>query len=131
MAFFAVAIVILLDQISKAGLATSCNKGIAFGLWQNAGSLNIIFPVFIIAICLYFLVTQKKKILSFSLALIVGGGISNLIDRLTVGCVGDFIDLGVWPSFNLADSAVTIGVLILILAILTKPEAKNSNDSNH
>ncbi len=58
----------------------------------------------------------------FGWALIIGGGVSNIIDRLIRGCVIDFIDLKVWPAFNLADTAITIGVGILILSLLKPPK---------
>lgn len=58
----------------------------------------------------------------FALALIFGGGLSNLIDRFTRGCVVDFIDVDFWPSFNLADAAITVGVIILVLSMLKTPK---------
>ncbi len=110
-------LVIFLDQITKAKFGTSCNTGIAFGLFKNAGVVSLVVPIIIVAACFSFLLKQKEKTLVFSLALIAGGGMSNVIDRLMMGCVRDFIDLKFWPSFNLADSAVTIGVLILVFGV--------------
>lgn len=139
MSLFIIPLIIFLDQVSKAKfvhldsarLATSCNSGIAFGLFQNARILNFIVPIVVVSVCFYFLLRQERKIISLALALIVAGGVSNILDRLMMGCVRDFIDLKFWPSFNLADSAVTIGILILIFVILVKFEPKYFDDSNH
>lgn len=66
---------------------------------------------------------EQKRTVYYSLALIMGGGASNILDRLTRGCVIDFIDLKIWPSFNLADAAITIGAAILILSIAAEMKA--------
>lgn len=134
----AIASIILLDQISKAIFRSNCNSGIAFGLFQNSGLLSIVIPGVVILGCFYFLARQERKSVSFALVLIIGGGLSNILDRLMMGCVRDFIDLtwisprlALWPSFNLADSAVSAGVTILIFAVLIKSKAKKSNVSIH
>ncbi len=121
-------LVILLDQITKAKFATSCNTGVAFSLFENMGFVNLVVPAVVALACIYFLLMTKNKVVIFALTLIIGGGISNLADRFTAGCVRDFINLGFWPSFNLADSAVVFGVVILVLAILMKMEPEKSND---
>jgi len=62
------------------------------------------------------MIREKKIPSAIGLSLIFGGGVSNLVDRLMLGCVRDFINLPSWtrwPSFNLADSAISIGVLII------------------
>ncbi len=61
---------------------------------------------------------QSIKILALSL--IFAGGFSNLLDRLIWGCVVDFIDLKIWPAFNLADAAITIGVVVLIFSLIMR-----------
>ena len=124
-------LIIFLDQVTKAEFATSCNSGVAFSLFSNVGILTVFVPIFIVGSCLIFLLRSKSKLVFWALSIIVGGGLSNIVDRLTVGCVRDFIDLKFWPSFNLADSAVVFGVSMLIYSVLTKVEVKNSNDSNH
>jgi signal peptidase II len=53
-----------------------------------------------------------------SMGLILGGTVGNLIDRLRVGHVTDFIDIGIWPSFNVADSSVVVGVLLLAFLLI-------------
>ncbi|OGD90030.1 hypothetical protein A2Z54_01655 [Candidatus Curtissbacteria bacterium RIFCSPHIGHO2_02_39_8] len=74
--------------------------------------------LFVLVLVGYFLFKKKQNFLSFSLSLVIGGGIANLIDRLTVGCVRDFISVGFWPSFNLADAAITFGVLLILFEVL-------------
>ena len=105
-------LVIIADQISKifAGryLEVSCNVGFALGL----GKASWLVLFFVLVLVGYFLFKEKQRFLIFSLSLIIGGGIANLLDRLVIGCVRDFISLGFFPSFNLADAAITLGVLL-------------------
>ena len=111
-------LIIILDQISKEFvqkyLEVSCNVSFAFGL--GVASWPIL--LFVLVLVGYFLFKKKQNFLSFSLSLVIGGGIANLIDRLTVGCVRDFISVGFWPSFNLADAAITFGVLLILFEVL-------------
>ena len=59
-----------------------------------------------------------------AIGLVLGGIVGNLIDRLSQGCVTDFIDVGAWPVFNIADSAIVVGVIILAYTLLTLVRAK-------
>lgn len=96
------------------------NTGIAFSL---LGRVSWILPAGI-ALTLVFLVFYNKARWTRSgrahvaLVLLAGGAIGNLIDRLRVGAVIDYIDLSVWPVFNLADMAVTVGAGLLLLSLL-------------
>ncbi|MEX2027942.1 MAG: signal peptidase II [Candidatus Curtissbacteria bacterium] len=130
--------------MSKAKFASSYNSGIAFGILQSLGTFNTIAAIVVVWACFYFLTREKRAVASFALALIVGGGLSNIVDRLALGGVRDFIDIGFWPSqtwlsssltrwpsFNLADSAVTIGVIILIFAILRRHSGEQSDSRIH
>ena len=126
--------VILLDQVSKFAvihrlpfgssipvldgvvyLTTVRNRGGAFGLFQSwAGMLTVIT----IAVCLAIVVIVRRRIalpaiVGAALALQLGGAVGNLIDRIRFHYVIDFIDLRVWPVFNVADSAITIGIVLL------------------
>jgi len=96
------------------------NRGAAFGILKNQLPLFIFTALF--AVVLIFLVISKKKerplILNISLGLILAGAIGNLIDRLFLGYVVDFIDFRIWPVFNVADSAITIGAVLLGWSIL-------------
>ncbi|MFH0876042.1 MAG: signal peptidase II [archaeon] len=97
------------------------NTGAAFGIFKNQTVLLIWFSVVVIGVVLYLMDDiPNKKIVQIFAALILGGTISNLIDRLRLGYVIDFIDFKIWPAFNLADAAVTIGCLGLALYIIKK-----------
>lgn len=100
------------------------NPGMAFGI-KIAGPwfFTIFSAIASIVIFIYLYRMRHERLLPrFSLALILGGAIGNLIDRFFYGRVVDFIDLGLgdtrWPVFNVADSAVTIGMVLLIALIL-------------
>ncbi|MBI2499144.1 signal peptidase II [Candidatus Woesearchaeota archaeon] len=105
---------ILIDQISKFLLESSKNYGAAFGILQGWKLLFVIVGFFVIGFILYY----KDKIKGYGyygLILLFSGTIGNLVDRIVFGYVKDFIDLGFWPSFNLADSFNTVGVILLII----------------
>ena len=97
------------------------NTGSAFGLFPNQ-TLFLIFASFVgIAILLVFYRIHRvsSPILRISLGLQLGGAIGNLMDRLRLGYVVDFIDVGAWPVFNLADSAIVVGLVGLMITMLT------------
>ena len=119
--------IIALDQISKfivlkLGFATSCNRGFAFGF--APGFLNIFISLLVLGLVFLLVLKEKRKNFLFGYLLILGGGVSNLIDRLIRGCVVDFIDLKIWPSFNLADSVITIGVAVLAFGMFMNIKSK-------
>ena len=96
------------------------NTGIAFGLFKDCGAVFIIIPVILTGLLIYNVYYYRHSenltrtyIIAFSL--ILGGAVGNLIDRLFIGYVIDFIDFRVWPVFNVADSAITIGAAIILL----------------
>ncbi len=102
------------------------NTGAAFGLFQDQTPLLILVSLAGIALILYalsissripFLANKKSRLALF---LILGGTVANLIDRLTLGHVTDFIDIGPWPPFNIADSAVVIGVILFAYSALVR-----------
>jgi len=130
-------VIIMLDQITKhlvlkylnplesfeilpvLHLVVVSNEGGAFGMFKGIGSalfigLSIVAIIFVI----WLLIRTKKDYVGLSL--IMGGAVGNLIDRLHYGWVVDFIDFSIgkfhWPAFNVADSALTVGVTIIVLA---------------
>lgn len=132
--FFSVAaLVVFLDQMSKffagaylqegqrvgssfAGLVLVGNTGTAFGLFKGVNSLFLWLTVFIIGAMLYFYSTRRlEKMGALFLSLVLGGAIGNLIDRVMFGYVADFVSISVWPAFNVADCAITIGAIGLIV----------------
>ncbi|MDD5281182.1 MAG: signal peptidase II [Candidatus Omnitrophica bacterium] len=95
------------------------NHGAAFGMLKN--QLFLFVSISFFAILFIFLQLKNKKnpfIFKLSLSLILAGSAGNLIDRLRFGYVIDFLDLRFWPVFNLADSALTIGALLLSWELL-------------
>jgi signal peptidase II len=96
------------------------NTGTAFGLFKNLSLFFISFSVAAIIIISYLLIKGKNQggFYNISLALILSGASGNLLDRLTHGFIVDFLDFRIWPVFNLADSAITIGVGWLLFRLL-------------
>lgn len=96
------------------------NTGAAFGIFKNHNYLFIFISL--LAILFIYLQLRKQKltavILKVSLALISSGTIGNLIDRIYFGYVIDFLDLRIWPVFNIADSSITIGAILLGYSLL-------------
>ena len=99
------------------------NTGAAFGMFKSLGS-NFFVIVSVVAVGFMVYLIMKNAYNLFGLSLILGGAIGNLIDRLVYGKVVDFIDFSVgsfhWPSFNVADSALTVGIFIIFLASLKR-----------
>ena len=98
------------------------NAGSAFGLFKNFNLFFIIFSIIVIIAIFYYIgkINKNERLLQFSLGLLLGGTIGNLIDRLFYGHVIDFIDFRIWPVFNVADSAVTISIVLLIVLLWEK-----------
>ena len=130
-------VIIVLDQITKhlvlkymnpfesieifpfLHIVSVRNTGGAFGMFKSVGStLFIAVSVMAIIFVIWLLIRAKEGY--FGLSLILGGAIGNLIDRLHYGWVVDFIDFSIgkfhWPAFNVADSALTIGVIVVLLS---------------
>lgn len=91
------------------------NTGVAFGLFPGEGDLFVGVAILAVAgiLTYYVRLSLSQRLVEFSLGLMLGGAIGNLLDRLTYGHVVDFIDFKVWPVFNLADSSIVIGMMIL------------------
>ncbi|HEX2292175.1 MAG TPA: signal peptidase II [Gaiellaceae bacterium] len=96
------------------------NSGIAFGLFATATPVVIALTSVAVAWMLVFFARSggRHPILPVALGLLLGGSVSNLIDRVRLGHVTDFLDLRYWPAFNLADAFIVAGVGILIAALL-------------
>jgi signal peptidase II len=130
------AIVFALDQVTKeialgalrdgpvdllegiVSLRLTYNSGGAFGLLQGLPGLFAVATVVIVAVIVAWARRLDEPALAVPLGMILGGGLGNVADRLfraSGGRVVDFIDLHVWPVFNVADSAIVIGVTLLLL----------------
>ena len=155
--FFLIALLIVItDQLSKLWIRTNLavgqsvpeagflrlthisNTGAAFGLFPDQ-----VFPLIIVSfigttvLLLYaFLFYRRFPLLNNWLAwaglgLILGGTVSNLIDRLRLGYVTDFIDFGFWPAFNIADSAITVGVILFAYSLIRSFRAERHHDGEN
>ena len=95
------------------------NTGAAFGLFQGMGTVFIILAFVIsIAILIYYpRVPRQDWTLRLAMSLQMAGALGNLIDRLTIGHVTDFIAIGSFPVWNIADASITVGVFVLLLGI--------------
>ena len=92
------------------------NSGIAFGLFASATPVVIVLTAAAVAWMLVFFARSgaRHPVLPVALGLVIGGSVSNLLDRVRLGYVTDFLDFRYWPAFNLADSFIVIGVAILL-----------------
>lgn len=140
------AVVLVLDQITKMyfynllvaegrraievlpflNLVTVWNYGISFGMFNTGSSgASLVFVAVALAIVAalgFWLRTAPRRLVAVALGLVIGGALGNVIDRLRFGAVFDFIDFHAfgwhWPAFNIADSAITVGVALLLVDAL-------------
>ncbi len=101
------------------------NTGAAFGLFQDQSvPLTIVALIGIVVLLLFALFIYRRlpfldnRLGKPALGLVLGGTVGNLIDRLHLGYVTDFIDIGIWPAFNIADSAIVVGVILFAYSLL-------------
>ena len=143
--FFLIALLIVIaDQLSKIWIRSNLavgqslpesgfpqlthvsNTGAAFGLFQGQSfPLIIASAIGVTLLLIYALYLYRRFPLSNSwlawigLGFVLGGTVGNFIDRLRFGCVTDFINFGFWPAFNVADSAIVVGVIIFAWSLLS------------
>ena len=142
-------LVLILDQLSKwwvqayinntashfsfggfFNLVEAWNNGVSFSMFNNGGMLGIIllsaFAIGVIIFLIYWLKNEKNRLTQVSLGFIIGGALGNVTDRLRFGAVYDFLDFYYknwhWPAFNLADTFICIGALIIIVYGVLHPE---------
>lgn len=94
------------------------NTGAAFSILTGNNLLLIFVSFFVIGLIVYYMYKSEDERLPLSLVL--GGAIGNLIDRIFLGSVVDFIDISIWPVFNVADMAITAGIALIILDLIKK-----------
>ena len=131
------AVVIVLDQVSKGLLRSSLasgasaavvpgvltlvrttNSGVAFSALSGSTVVVTLLALAVLALLLgFFARYATRPMLWLPTGMVVGGALGNLIDRVRLGAVTDFIKLPHWPAFNVADSAITLGVIALVLLI--------------
>ena len=132
------ALIVILDRLTKSAVVASLgadgsisrydivdgwvaleyvqNRGAAFGLFSGLAPVLVIASIAVLAVIAYGYWQEAQPPLGKTVAvgLILGGAIGNLIDRIWLGYVVDFIAIGPWPNFNVADSAISVGVVMLL-----------------
>jgi signal peptidase II len=116
-------------------LVMTWNRGVSFGIFNNDGPWNALalsaLSVVIVIALLIWLGKAQGRLISLALGAIIGGALGNVIDRVRWGAVADFLDVHAfgwhWPAFNLADSAITIGAILLILDSLFSRQNSDKN----
>ena len=120
-------------------LVLTCNPGVSFGLFNRTGVNSLIFALAalaIVVVLVFWLGRVRATLLAAAIGLVIGGAIGNVVDRLRFGAVIDFLDFHLaswhWPAFNLADSAICLGVAAMLLdGMLSRgpaPQAKGRED---
>ncbi len=151
--FLTALLLVAADQLSKLGIRSNLaigeslfevgffrltrlhNTGAVFGLFQGQSfPLTIIASVGVAALLLYALFFHRKlpflgsRLGKLALGLVLGGTVGNLIDRIYLGYVTDFIAVSIWPAFNIADSAIVVGIIILIYSLIGLARAGERSD---
>ena len=155
--FFVGGIILILDQISKWWVEANIplyqtwepfpaqselfrfthvpNTGVAFGMFQNGGAIFAVVAIVVSLIIIYYNYTLPKGnlLLRFALGLQIGGALGNFTDRIRIGHVTDFLDFGPVPIFNVADTAVVTGAIILGIVVLleTREEKAKADAARH
>lgn len=109
-------LLVSIDQFFKSIFRENsiCNKNLAWSVPIAPGVFYFVW-IIIFFIIIYFFLKNRRQSEKMALAFILSGAVSNIIDRVTHGCVIDFIDLKIWPVFNIADIYITIGVALLVV----------------
>jgi signal peptidase II len=134
-AVLVLATVVAADQIAKRLVTTSLardesdsvfpgldivrvtNKGVAFGAFSGRPVVMVIVAAALVGLIVWFALHVRRPLIWLPTGLLLGGALGNIIDRLRDGAVTDFIKLPLWPAFNLADVAITVGVLALLVVL--------------
>ena len=104
------------------------NSGSAFGILKGWQLPLIFFSVAVIGFIFYYLnkISEKEKSLQVFVGFVLGSAIGNLVDRILYGHVIDFLDFRIWPVFNVADSAITLGAVLVILSFFVSTKTITS-----
>lgn len=113
-----IGLLIAIDQLTKYFLSFVKNTGAAFGILQGYNGVFLgVSIVVLVGFVFYWKKYEKHRLAS---SLVLAGILGNLIDRIFLGYVRDFIDLRIWPVFNLADSLMVVGVGLLVWGMVRK-----------
>jgi len=110
------------------------NTGAAFGIFKEGSMVFTVLAFIVIGLIIYYYpqVENADWSLRLAMSMQLGGAVGNLIDRLTIGHVTDFISVGTFPVFNVADSSISIGAAVLLLGVwmMERAEKKNKNSAD-
>jgi signal peptidase II len=107
------------DVLGPLGLTLAHNQGVAFGLASGSDAPLIVFAILALGFVGFLLARNPTTPgMWIAVGLVAGGALGNLIDRLRAGEVTDYVEIGSWPPFNVADVAITAGVLVFALIFL-------------
>jgi signal peptidase II len=110
------------DLVLGINLVNTRNSGVAFGFFSGGGAIvAIVAALALVALLVFFGTHLTRPLVWLPTGLLIGGAVGNLIDRAAEGAVTDFVDVSIWPAFNVADAAITIGVLSLLYVLEGPP----------
>ena len=116
-----------IDVVPGLDIVNTRNTGVAFGFFAGGGTIvALVAALALVALLVFFATHLARPLVWLPTGLLVGGALGNLIDRAREGAVTDFVDLPLWPAFNIADAAITLGVLAL-LYVLEGPPSRGSD----
>ncbi len=107
------------------------NTGAAFGMFKDASMVLTVLAFIVIGAILFYYpqVSQDDWSLRLALSMQLGGAVGNLIDRLTIGHVTDFISVGTFPVFNIADASISVGAAVLFLGVWLQERAEKKRQA--
>lgn len=107
-------------------LVNGRNTGVAFGQLQDGGAIvAVVIALAVAALLAYFARHAQRRLMWLPTGMLLGGALGNIVDRVREGAVVDFVKLPYWPAFNLADVAITFGVIVLLF-VMEKDGARGS-----
>jgi signal peptidase II len=139
-------VVVVVDQVTKAlvrggidvghedavlpgiSLVHVRNSGVAFGAFAGGGLIVVALVAAALGALLFYFVTHvDKRLIWLPTGMLLGGSVGNIIDRVRDGAVTDFVKLPAWPAFNVADMAITFGVLVLLWVIEQESDERRAD----
>jgi signal peptidase II len=106
------------DLVWFVDLVNTRNSGIAFGQLQNGGVIvSVVIALALTALVVFFARNAQRPLVWLPTGMLLGGALGNIVDRIREGAVIDFLKVPHWPAFNVADAAITLGVVILLIVI--------------
>lgn len=116
------------DVVLGIKLVNVRNTGVAFGQLQDGGVIvSAVIALSVIALLAYFARHAGRPLIWLPTGMLLGGALGNIVDRIREGAVVDFVKLPYWPAFNVADAAITVGVVLLLFIIERGDGARGSS----